>query len=260
MNGLVAALEVESIKAARSRVPWGVAAGFSIAPIVAALFMVILKDPDAARRFGILGSKAEITAGSADWPTMLSMLSQSVAIGGAVLFAFLTAWLFGREFSDRTIRTLLAIPTPRWAIVTAKVVVIWAWGAATIAWIVALGFGAGALLGLPGWSAELAADALARVVGAALLTLVLQTSVAFFAGVGRGYIAPMAWAFATIAVAQVLAVLGLGAAFPWAVPALVSAGAELGQVPATSIALVLVTGAAGLAATIAWWIRADHTG
>src|SRR5262245_58649525 len=102
MSGLRAALAVEWRKAIRSRVPWGVAAGFSVAPLVAALFMVILKDPDAARRLGILGTKAQITAGSADWPTMLSMLSQSIPVAGAVLFAFLTAWLFGREFSDRT--------------------------------------------------------------------------------------------------------------------------------------------------------------
>jgi hypothetical protein len=33
---------------------------------------------------------------------------------------FLTAWLFGREFADRTIRGLFAIPTPPPAIVVAK--------------------------------------------------------------------------------------------------------------------------------------------
>ena len=30
-----------------------------------------------------------------------------------MLFAFLPARLFGREFADRTVRALLAIPTPR---------------------------------------------------------------------------------------------------------------------------------------------------
>jgi ABC-2 type transport system permease protein len=262
MSHFRAALGVEWLKARRSRVPWGVAAGFSLAPLVCAMFMVILKDPESARRLGLLGTKAAITAGTADWPTMLSMLAQALAVGGAVLISFLTAWLFGREFPDRTLRTLLAIPTPRRTIVAAKVVVITVWGALTMAWVIALGFVAGAVVGLPGWSNELAIEAVGGMAVAAVLTLVLQTATAFFAGVGHGYIAPLAWAFATIAAAQVLAVLGLGAAFPWAVPALVSgaAGPDAASVPAVSYLLVLATGAIGLAATIGWWARADHTG
>ena len=35
----------EFLKSRRSRVPWGVAIGFSIAPFVMGLSMVILKDP-----------------------------------------------------------------------------------------------------------------------------------------------------------------------------------------------------------------------
>ena len=82
MSGLRAALGVEWLKAVRSRVPWGISAGLSIAPLVCGLFMVILKDPDAARRLGLLGTKAQLAAGTADWPTMLSMLSQAIAIAG----------------------------------------------------------------------------------------------------------------------------------------------------------------------------------
>ena len=80
------------------------------------LFMVILKDPERARALGLLGAKAQLTAGTADWPTYLSLLGQSVAVGGAVLFAFLTAWVFGREFADKTIRGLLARRTASAAI------------------------------------------------------------------------------------------------------------------------------------------------
>ena len=64
--------------------------------------MIILKDPDRARQLGLLGPKAQLFGGTADWPSILGLLSQAVAVGGAVLFAFLTAWVFGREFADRT--------------------------------------------------------------------------------------------------------------------------------------------------------------
>ena len=104
-------------------------------------------------------------------------------------------------------------------------------------------------------------EAVRNIVAAALLTIALQPVTGLLASIGRGYIAGLAWAVLAIAVAQVLAVLGLGAAFPWAVPALVSGAAGPDAVvPPASIALVLLDGAAGLALAVAWWRRADHTG
>ena len=262
MSGLSIAIGTELLKARRSRVPWGVAAGFTLAPFVMGLFMIILKDPEAARSLGLLGTKAQLTAGTADWPTFLSMLGQVVTIGGAILFAFLTAWVFGREFADRTVRGLLAIPTRRRTLVMAKTIVMATWGAVTVLWVVILALAIGALVGLPGWSGEDAAGALAGMALGALLTIALQTATAFFAGIGRGYIAPLAWAVAMIAVSQILAVLGWGSWFPWSVPAILAGagGAAVEPVSAGGIALVVLVALVGLAATIAWWERADQTG
>ncbi len=262
MSGLRAAIATEWLKARRSRVPWGVAAGFSVAPLVSGLFMVILKDPEGARALGLLGAKAQLTAGTADWPTFLNMLGQAVAIGGAILFAFLTAWVFGREFADRTIRGLLANPTPRRTIVVAKAIVIAIWALAVSAWVLALGLGIGAFVGLPGWSATDAGSTVAAIAMAAILTIGLQTAAAFFAGVGRGYIAPLAWAVAIIVVSQVVAVLGWGSWFPWSVPAILAGagGSQAEPVTAGAVALVVLVVVGGLVATIAWWERADQTG
>jgi ABC-2 type transport system permease protein len=262
VNALRAAVGTEMLKARHSRVPWGVAVGFSLAPLVAGLFMIILKDPERARSLGLLGDKAQLTAGTADWPTFLNMLGQAVAVGGAILFAFLTAWVFGREFADRTVRGLLANPTPRRTIVLAKACVVLMWGLAISAWVVALGLTIGALIGLPGWTAADAGATVAAIALAAVLTIVLQTGTAFFAGVGRGYIAPLAWAVAVIVVSQVLTVLGWGAWFPWSVPALLTGagGSSVESVSPAGVLVVVVVAAAGLAATIAWWDRADQTG
>ena len=75
--------------------------------------MIILKDPEAARSMGLISTKAQLAAGVADWPAFFGMLAQAIAIGGAIVFAILTAWVFGREFSDRTAKELLALPTSR---------------------------------------------------------------------------------------------------------------------------------------------------
>lgn len=262
MSGLQAAIATEFLKARRSRVPWGVAAGFSMAPMVMGLFMVILKDPEGARALGLLGAKAQLTAGTADWPTFFNLLGQAMAVGGAILFAFLTAWVFGREFADRTVRGLLANPTPRRTIVLAKATVIAIWGLAISAWVLAFGLAIGALVGLPGWSSPDAIGTVAAIAVAAILAIGLQTWAAFFAGVGRGYIAPLAWTIAMIVLAQILTVLGWGSWFPWSVPAILAGagGAQVEPVTFGGVVVVALVVFAGLGATVAWWERADQTG
>jgi ABC-2 type transport system permease protein len=266
MTGLAAAFVTEFLKSRRSRVPWAVGAGFSLAPIVGGLFMLILSDPVRARQLGLLGAKAQLTAGTADWPTYIGLVSQAVAIGAAMLFAFLFAWLFGREWADRTMRVILANPTHRSSIVLAKMAVGAVWSAAIVAWVLALalviGLAVDGLVGLPGRSADVIVNGLARAAAAGVLTIALQTFTAFFAGVGRGYIPALAWAVFAVVLAQVVAALGWGAWFPWSVPAIVTgaAGPDAEAVGLGGVAIVVVTALIGLLATLAWWERADQTG
>ena len=100
----------------------------------------------------MLGTKAQLGAGSADWPTFLGLLTQSIAIGGGIVFALLAAWVFGREFADRTMRGLLAIPTPRWAIVTAKTMVVLGWCGLSTLWVIVLGLAVGGVVDLRSFS------------------------------------------------------------------------------------------------------------
>lgn len=262
MTSLRTVLGVELLKSQRSRIPRALALAFSIAPVVVGLFMVILKDPERARSLGLLGTKAAITAGTADWPTFLSMLGQAVTVGGAVLFAFLTAWVFGREFADRTVRNLMASPTSRRTLVLSKALVVAGWGVVISAWVIALGLGIGAAVGLPDWSTEEALNTIGAIGLAAALTIALQSGVALVAGVGRGYIAPLGFAVLTVALSQIVAVLGWGAWFPWSVPAILAGagGAEVEPVTLGGVAVCLVTAAIGMVATVAWWERADQTG
>jgi ABC-2 type transport system permease protein len=102
-----AALWAEVLKARRSKVPLLTALGFSLAPLVGGLFMVILKDPERARSWGLISTKAHLSAGVADWPTFLGLLAQATAVGGALLFTIVTTWVFGREFADHTVKSCL---------------------------------------------------------------------------------------------------------------------------------------------------------
>jgi ABC-2 type transport system permease protein len=259
VNGVAAALRVETLKARRSLAPALTALAFAIAPLVGGLFMYILADPDRARRLGLIGQKAQLAGGGSDWPAYFAFLSQAATVGGFVLFAFVVAWVFGREFSDGTVRYLLALPTSRAAIIVAKLVVVALWCTALTALVTLLGFATGAVLGLPGWSTDALWQGLAHLWGGAGLTLLTVLPLALLAGVGRGYLAPLGFAMLMLILAQVIGATGRGAWFPWAIPALSAqvAGSAGGAVTTTSILIVVATGAAGAAGTFAWWLYAD---
>jgi ABC-2 type transport system permease protein len=255
MKNLSQAIWIESLKARRSRMPLLTGLGFLLIPLMGGFFMVILKDPEFARRVGLISAKAQLMAGTADWPTLLNLMAQAVAIGGIVLFGFIGTWVFGREYVDRTVKDLLALPTSRPAIVLAKFVVVMVWSAAATIIVYLAGLGVGAAVGLPGMSAEVFWQGTGTIVLSAALTIPLITPIAFFASAGHGYLPPMAATILAIFLAQIVAVAGWGEYFPWAIPALISQGSHLEFVSAL---IVLLTGAVGMLGTFLWWEYADQ--
>lgn len=223
--------------------------------------MIILKNPEQARAMGLISAKAQLTVGTAEWQTFLAVLSQGTAIGGAVLFALITSWVFGREFSDHTIKELLALPTSRVSIVLAKFVLIALWVLALVLFVFAVGLGVGSAVDIPGWSSALLWSSFWKLLIAAFLTYLLMPLVALFASYGRGFLPPMGWTILTLLFANILSLFGWGDWFPWSVPVLVSgiAGQNADQVGLHSYLVVILAFLIGLFATLAWWQRADQT-
>jgi ABC-2 type transport system permease protein len=261
MNDFFSSLWAETLKIRRSKIPLFTALGFSFAPLMGGLFMIILKDPVAARSLGLISAKAQLVAGVADWPTFFGILAQAVAVGGAVVFAIVTAWVFGREFTDRTVKELLALPTSRESIIAAKFLVVAAWTFLLTVWVFLLGLLVGNLVVIPGWSEQLLPSASVDVLGSAILTIALLPFVAFFAGFGHGELPAIGWTIMTVVMAQVAAIIGWGDWFPWSVPALFSgaAGPRAELMGIHSYVIVIVASIAGLIATYHWWRNADQT-
>jgi ABC-2 type transport system permease protein len=261
MNNFLSALWIETLKMRRSKVPLFTAIGFSIAPLVGGLLMIILKDPEAARSMGLISTKAQMLAGVADWPTYFNVLAQAVAVGGAILFAIITIWVFGREFSDRTAKELLALPTSRETIISAKFVVIALWTFVLSLFIFGLGLVVGKLVVIPGWSMGLLQTSFVDVLGTALLVIAMLPIVAFAASIGRGYMPPFGWTILTVVMAQVAVITGWGDWFPWSVPALFSGaiGPRAEQLGIHSYVIVILFSIIGLVATYYWWRNADQT-
>jgi ABC-2 type transport system permease protein len=260
MNNFITAFWIEALKARRSKAPFFTALGFSIVPLVGGLFMIILKDPEAAKSMGLISAKAQIAAGTAEWAALFNMLAQATSVGGMILFAVITAWVFGREFSDRTAKELLALPTSRETIVAAKFTLIALWTMALTVFIFILGLIVGSNVDIPGWSTGLLQSSAVDVFGSALLTIALLPFVALIASAGRGYMPAFGWMIFTVTLAQIAVITGWGDWFPWSAPALFSgaAGPRTELLGTHSYIIVILASAAGLAATFIWWRYADH--
>jgi ABC-type transport system involved in multi-copper enzyme maturation permease subunit len=266
MNAFLSAFWAESLKAYRSRVVLVTAAAFSVFPIVGGLFMIIMKDPAKAQAMGLIGAKARLlSGGAANWQTYFDFLGVGTAGAGAILFAFVIAWIFGREFSDHTAKELLALPTRREIIVGAKFALAAIWIQTLAILLFLVGLVVGAVVSLPGWSAALAWASFGSLMLCTFLTALLMPLVAVFASAGRGYLPPLAWAFATLGVAQIAGLMGWGDRCPWAVPGMISMmfsvvyGKDAQPVGMISYLLVLITFLIGAAATFGWWRSADQS-
>lgn len=259
MNQLYNVVSTELLKSRKSKVMWIISLAFTILPIMAGFFMFVLKDPVFAQKAGLLGAKAQL-AGTADWPSYLNLLAQGIAIGGLFVFGFMFSWIFGREYTERTVKDLLALPFSRTYIPIAKFITAWIWSFFVSVWVIGLGVIIGHFIGLELWSTSVLEHGLYVLVITSILTILVSTPVALFACFGKGYLAPLGFVILTIIFAQIISAAGYGSFFPWAVPALFSNIMADTQLEATSFLLLIFTGLIGIVSTLGFWRFADQNG
>ena len=259
MGKILIALSVESKKLFRSRVPFITLLAYTLLPVSGGFFMFVLKDPGFAEKLGVISAKAHLM-GTADWPSYICFLVQAAAIGGMVIFGFTISWIFGREYVDRTLKDLLALPLSRSNIVLSKFIMAALWSLILSLYAFLLGLLAGTIIGLPGWSSVVIGQGAHTFALVSLLTILLSTPVAFFASIGHGYLQPLGFLVFILFFSQIIAATGYGEYFPWSIPALAGGIAgEYGTIERASIIIVIITSALGVVGTAGWWRYADHS-
>lgn len=262
MRAFRAALFPEYLKMRRSRVFWLSILFFAFVAVMMGLLMFVQKYPELASKLGMIGTKANMFSfGGASWTGFFTLIMQAVAAVGYIGFGFVTSWIFGREYSDHTLKDLLALPVSRSTIVLAKFSLAAAWCLVLAIVFFLSAWCMGALIDLPGWSQEFFTDIALRFLVTVLLSIVLCWPAAFFACLGRGILLPVGFIILTLLVANFTGLVGLGPWFPWAIAGLYATGASgAGMLlSSTSYIILLLTGLAGLLGTLAWWRLADHT-
>ncbi len=253
-------LATEFLKLRRSRVTWLSLVALSIGTFAIALMMWIVREPGRAAQLGLLGTKANLAGLEATWPAFFTMLTLVVGMGGTLLLSFLVAYVFGREYSDGTAKNLLAMPVGRAWFVLAKLVVVAAWWAVLVCVVIAEGFAIGFALRLPGFAPALAVGAVRDALLAASVAYLLAPVVAWITTLGRGYMPPLGFALAMLALGQVFSRTGWATWFPWSiVPLLIgTVGQRVTTLPAASYVVLALTFVAGIAGTIAQVRWADN--
>jgi ABC-2 type transport system permease protein len=257
MNNLADMIWIEWRKAIRSRMPLWTALGSLFMPLGMTFLIFVARNPAISQKLGLVSAKANLVAYSAtDWRSYLALFALIIAAAGIILFVLVISWVFGREFSDGTLKDMLAVPVQRSIILLAKFIVVAVWSAALSLVILIGGLGMGALIQLPGGSLSVILQGSALVAATSCLTIAVILPFAFFASVGRGYLLPIGVAMLTLIATNIVALAGWGEYFPWAVPGLF-AQAKSPLTPA-SYGIVLITALVGMAATYLWWKYADQ--
>jgi len=246
MSRLGTALVVEARKAAAAHVTVATTAFLVLGVAAIATGMTVAARSGNPQVVAKLGP----TAGIGGWDGLTAIALQVTAAGGVLAFGVVLSWLVGREFADATVTNLFALPVPRTTIILAKLCVYLLWTVGVAAALVVV-------IGLVGWPLGLGppgaglAESLGRLVALTLLSALIATPAAWAATIGRGILPGIATTVAIIAVAQIMAVAGTGAWFPFTAPALWAIAP--GSVSAGQLTLVLVVpGVFGLLTLHAW--------
>ena len=257
MNNLSDMVWIELRKAVRSKMPLWTALGSLFMPLGIAFLIFVARNPVISEKLGLISVKANLMAYSAtDWPTYLGLSGQIIAAGGFFLFIMAVTWVFGREFSDGTLKDMLAVPVQRASILGAKFIVTAAWSAALSLVIFIVSLVMGAIIQLPGGSPGVILQGSALLLVTAGLVMAVVMPFAFFASVGRGYLLSFGMAVLLLMMANLVAVAGWGEYFPWAVPGIYAQGKT--ALAPISFWIVFVTGLAGMGGTYLWWKYADQ--
>lgn len=261
MKELQAALWVEILKVQRTKIFSISIYFFVFIGIMMGMLIFLSMHPEIANRSSTISMKTSFLGGS-DWNAFYDLLIQIILTIGVIGSGIITSWVFGREFSDRAIKDLLALPVRRSTIVASKLIVLLGWSIILSLVILAAALLTGLVSGLSGWITSEFLTFLKLYLICALLNILLITPVAFVASAGRGYMLPISFVILILILTQLLFVglPGLAFWFPWALPALFSgvAGEAVPSPGFFSYFLYIITVVAGLLGTMAWWRYADH--
>lgn len=232
---------------------------YAFIPIVIGILFYIAQRPELIEKMGLIGAKSEMF-GQGDWRSYLLLTNQVMAGLGYIGFGFFTSWTFGREFAEKMINDLLALPLSRSMIVLSKF---------TIIFLICISFTlvfnlstllAGKIFSIENYNFNDTLVNFKTLISIGVLTCLLMPFISFFASFGKGYLLPMGFVILTLIFAQFAGIMGLGPYFPWSIPGMLSIPSikDIHILSSSSYIILIISAIIGTLATTIWWQKADH--
>ncbi len=261
MTQLLPALYSEMVKVIRSKVLPITIIFFVFIGAMMSILMLAAKHPEITGASAILSTKASFIS-EASWTAYFSLLQQLVLVLSLLGPGVVIIWLFGREYTDRTLKEIMALPVSRTTLATAKFITGFTWSFILVICLLATALIAGSFIGLSGIKEVNITSQTMSMIMVSILTITLTTPFAFITCAARGLLLPIALIILVMIITQFL-FAGFPEAtrwFPWAIPALYSGVTDdiLPYTGYSGLLVVAATSAAGIFATIEWWKRSDH--
>lgn len=257
MKSLLIGIETELMKFRRLRLIWIMLGLLVFMPAMLGFMMYLAMNPDKTSGTGLMQMKAGMFS-SYDWQGFLSVVLQTGAGMGMITTGFVFAWVFGREFTEKTLKDLLALPIARRDIVLSKLLVAIFWSALLLLVFGLVCLAVGTALQLDHYS--FVSATVGPYLAQSLLTILAATPVAYVASVSRGIIAPLGFCIVTLILGNLVATMGLGPYYPWTIPALVGLQLDQPGMQAAwpSYGILTLTIVTGVVLTLRQWNRADQ--
>ena len=181
------------------------------------------------------------------------------ALFAILLFAIMISYLFGREYNEHTLKTMLTIPVSRGKFLLSKYVMFLAWililTVVTSASTLVFGF----VAGLDGFSVKIVVDSFAQLLFANMLLFLTFSPFVFVSLLITNMVPAMVGGAGLTLVNMLIYGQTWAPYVPWVCPYLIASGeiAEYSASITVSYAIILATFAIGLIVSYIYFTRTD---
>jgi len=192
-----------------------------------------------------------------------SLLLYTTILMNLLVYMIIAAYLFSREYTEKTLKNILTIPVSKSSFLTSKFCILFLWmiALAAISWAAAFLF---ALLyhtvfGMAEFYFHTALVNLARMLAGTILLFFVISPFTFLAEKSKGLVVPMIISAAIIMGNAALSNQDLGALYPWTSVFFLLNGslADTGYPFWLSISIIVLVSILGFAATYIYFQRED---
>ncbi len=192
-----------------------------------------------------------------------SCLFYTMIIFGLLVYTVIAAYLFSREYSEKTLKTVLTVPVPRLSLIASKfsMLLIWMIALTLVSWsstfILAAAYHA--IFGMAEFSVTVAWHYLGQMLFGGVLMFLTLSPFAFLAEWTKGLVVPVIAAATVLMGNAALANEAIGALFPWTATLLLINGKipGTGYLDTLAISFIALVSILGFLASIIYFQKED---